>query len=128
MLGARASAGASRSPLSGTSAEAGRPDKQRLRMLSSHAFLRIKPCKGHLRETNQEHKGKEGWGSGKGTPAKEGESDGGSSEEKVFENELGLCRSFNEKTADHSDQTKFCGLFFLVVVNNTFIKIAVFLF
>ena len=94
-------------------------------MPSSHAFLRMKPCKGHLRETNQEHKGKAGWGAGKGTPAEEGGWDGGSSEE-VFENELGLCRSFNEKTADHSDQTKFCGLFFAVVVNNTFKNCCIF--
>ena len=108
-----------RSPLSGTSAEAGRPGEQRLSMPSSHAFLRMKPCKGHLREANQERKGKAGWGAGKGTPAEEGGSDGGSSEQKFFENELGLCRSFNEKTADHSDQTKLYGFFFAVVVNNT---------
>lgn len=128
MLRARASAGASHAARSQAQGQkAGRPDEQRLRMPSSHGFLWIKPCKGHLRETNQEYNGEEGWGLGRGAPAKEGGLDGGSSEKKVFENELGLCRSFNEKTADHSDQTKFCGLFFVVVVNNTFKNCCIFI-
>ena len=96
-------------------------------MPSSHAFRPIKPWKGHLSVTNQEDKGKAGWGSGRGTPAEEGGSHGGSSEEKVFKEELGLCRSFNKKIADHGDKTKFCGVF-LLLLTTIALKIAVFLF
>lgn len=100
-----------RSPLSGTSAAGQQPEEP-----SSRAVQRTKPCKGHLSRTSQEDKGEAGWGSGRGAPAKEGVSHGGSSEEKVFKKELGLCRSLNKKIADHRDKTKFCG--FVVVVNS----------
>ena len=126
VLRVRASAGASRAARSQIKCSGQQTRRAAIQDAVLSCLPADKPWKGHLRVTNQEDKGKAGWGSWRGIPAEEGGSHGGSSEEKVFKKELGLCRSFNKKIADHGDKTKFCG-FFVVVVNNSIKNCCVFI-
>ena len=112
VLRVRASAGASCAARS--QAQVQQASNQRSRPLVPSSGQ--SPVRATSVEQARKTRGRQAGVPGGGPQPRRGGSHGGSSEEKVFKKELGLCRSLNKKIADHRDKTKFCG--FVVVVNS----------